>query len=859
LTPTSALLPSEPLATITLPIQAVLEPLRAQFASHSQIILEAPTGAGKSTALPLAMLAWPEIRGKILMLEPRRVAARNVAQFIAQQLGQAVGQEVGYRVRGESKVSAHTRLEIVTEGILTRMIQQDPELSGIDVIIFDEIHERHLPTDLGLALALEVQQSLRDDLHIIAMSATLSGLPLDRLMPDAAQIHSDGRSFAVEIAYQPCPSQQLWLTHMSRVIIETVESTQLAAYQHGSVLAFLPGKGEIRKLAALLRQRLNASWLICPMYGDLSSAEQDQAIRAAAAGKRKIVLATNVAESSLTIEGITLVIDSGYRREASFNPKTGVTRLGLKRISQASAIQRSGRAGRLAAGYCVRLWSQEEQGRMRKVDAPEITQAELTSMALDCASWGAKSFAELLLLTPPPPIHEQVAWRLLQQLELIDSQRKITPLGHDAYALGCHPRLAHMLLKAKQGAVDKDQSQLCLLACALAGIIEARGLPKKGADIYHYLAETQYGQIKQQVRQWQQSLGISGQISAAIRDASTRDISYLLALAYPDRIAKARGHEGFLLSNGTGVVVAADDSLAHEAWLVVADFQENQGRNAGQVYLAARLDERLLSDELAALVTTHIQGGWDEAKGRFFAEKHTKIGEIIIKTDTGIRPEKAQIIAALLEQVRIKGLTILNRDDALIQLQCRVELARYYAPEHDWPCLTDEHLLATLEDWLGPYVDNLRSLAALAKVDAYGLVNNRLNWQQRKILDQLVPTHWPMATGTRAPIRYQMPLDAEGHFNHDQQGRALLSVRLQEALGLAQSPTILQGKMTVTMELLSPAQRPLAATADLASFWQGPYIDVKKEMRGRYPRHLWPDDPVNTVATKFTKKKTPGA
>ncbi|AZG75250.1 ATP-dependent helicase HrpB [Shewanella livingstonensis] len=846
--------------TTKLPIHAVLNSLRAQFATHCQIILEAPTGAGKSTALPLAMLAWPEISGKILMLEPRRVAARNVAQFIAQQLGQTVGQQVGYRVRGESKVSAHTRLEIVTEGILTRMIQQDPELSGIDVVIFDEIHERHLPTDLGLALALEVQQSLREDLHIIAMSATLSGLPLNTLMPAAAQIHSDGRSFAVEIAYQPCPSQQLWLTHMSRVIIDTISSTELATYQHGSVLAFLPGKGEIRKLAGLLRERLDASWLICPMYGDLSSAEQDQAIRAAEPGKRKIVLATNVAESSLTIEGITLVVDSGYRREASFNPKTGVTRLGLKRISQASAIQRSGRAGRLAAGYCVRLWSQEEHGRMRKVDEPEITQAELTSMALDCATWGAKSFAELLLLTPPPAIHEQVAWRLLQQLELIDPERKLTALGHDAYALGCHPRLAHMLLKAKQLVQDTHQPQLCLLACVLAGIIEARGLPKKGADIHHYLNEALQGPIKQQVRQWQQSLAISGQVGETIRNASTRDISYLLALAYPDRIAKARGNEGFLLSNGTGVVIRAEDSLAHEPWLVVADFQETQGRNAGQVYLAVRLDERLFTAELASLVTTHIQGGWDDAKGRFFAEKHTKIGEIIIKIDTGLIPERVHITAALLEQIRIKGLTILNRDDALIQLQYRVELARHFAPEHDWPCLSDKYLLATLEDWLGPHLDNIRSLAALAKVSAYGLVKNLLNWQQQQLLEQLVPTHWPMATGTSAPIRYQMPLDADGHFyhNHQQQGRALLSVRLQEALGLAQSPTILHGKMTVTMELLSPAQRPLAATADLASFWQGPYTDVKKEMRGRYPRHLWPDDPVNTVATKFTKKKTPG-
>ena len=843
-----------------LPIHDVLVDIRSAINQQSQLIIEAPTGAGKSTALPLAMLSWPEINGKILMLEPRRVATRNVAQFIAKQLGQPVGQDVGYRVRGDTNISQQTRLEIVTEGILTRMIQHDPELTGVAVIIFDEIHERHLPTDLGLALALEVQQSLRDDLTIIAMSATLSGLSLSNVMPDARRINSQGRSFEVQHHYLPCPSQQPWLVHMARVINDTVNDASLAEYQLGSVLAFLPGKGEINKLARLLNERLDSSWLICPLYGDLPPAEQDRAIGLTEPGKRKIVLATNVAESSLTIEGITIVIDSGYRREASFNPKTGVTRLGLKRISQASAVQRSGRAGRLAPGYCVRLWSQEEHGRLRKVDEPEISLSELTSMALDCANWGAKSFSELSLLTPPPAIHEQVAWQLLQQLALTDPQRKLTSLGHEAYALGCHPRLAHMLLKAKHLAHAESQPQLCVLACVLAGIIEARGLPKKGADIHHYLGEALHGQIKQQVRQWQQSLGVSGSVQNAISQASTRDVSYLLALAYPDRIAKARGQDGFLLSNGTGVVIAADDSLAHEPWLVVADFQETQGRNAGQVYLAARFDDRLFNDELKALVTQQVQGGWDEVKGRFFAEKQTKIGQIIIKTETGIAPERAQITAALLEQVRVKGLTILNRDDALIQLQYRVELARFYAPEHNWPCLTDAHLLASLSDWLGPYIEQVNSLAALAKVDTYGLVKNSLSWQQQTLLEQLVPTHWLMATGTRAPITYQMPLDENGHFYHSdaEQGRALLSVRLQEALGMAQSPSILQGKMIVTMALLSPAQRPLAVTADLASFWQGPYVEVKKEMRGRYPRHLWPDDPVNTVATKFTKKKTPG-
>ncbi|MGL6122472.1 MAG: ATP-dependent helicase HrpB, partial [Shewanella sp.] len=483
----------------SLPIHALFAPLRAALLSHNQVILEAPTGAGKSTALPLAMLDWPEISGRILMLEPRRVAARSVAHYIARCRQQAVGQEVGYRVRGEAKISAHTRLEIVTEGILTKMIQHDPELAGIGMIIFDEIHERHLTTDLGLALALEVQASLRNDLKILAMSATLSGLTLDQLMPEAVTLHSEGRSFPVDIEYRPVPTQQHWLDHLGRCVIDLISASKRIVDNpsaNNAVLVFLPGKGEILRLQQFLRERLaaDAVW-IYPLYGELSGAEQDSAIAATIDGRRKIVLATNVAESSLTIEGIGFVIDSGYKRQASFNPKTGVTRLGLKRISQASATQRSGRAGRLSAGVCVRLWSQEEHGRMLKADEPEISQADLVAMAHDCAYWGAKSFSELMLLTPPPSVHEALAWKLLQDLGMVDTQHKLTSHGKAAYELGCHPRLAHMLLGAKGlGAnnggvnnVNEQAMQLGSLACLLSGILEARGLPKKGADIMNYL------------------------------------------------------------------------------------------------------------------------------------------------------------------------------------------------------------------------------------------------------------------------------------------------------------------------------------------------------------------------------------
>jgi ATP-dependent helicase HrpB len=851
-------------AVLNVPITAVLPDILHAVSSHNQIILQAPTGAGKSTALPLALLQSGKIKGKILMLEPRRVATRNVARFIAQQLNQPLGQQVGYRVRGDSQVTAKTQLEVVTEGILTRMIQDDPELNGIEMIIFDEIHERHLPTDIGLALALEVQSSLREDLIILAMSATLEALPLQTLMPEAQVIYSEGRSFPVDVKYSPIGSSPDWLSHMAKIIAELMlESKSDSAQQNGSLLAFLPGRGEINRLASLLQPKLSQDILLCPLYGDLTAAEQDKAIQIAPKGFRKIVLATNVAESSLTIEGITMVVDSGYQRSANFNPKTGVSRLSLTRISQASAVQRSGRAGRLSAGTAVRLWSQEEQGRLLKATSPEIVLSELTSVALDCACWGAKQFSDLALLTPAPKVNEQLAWQLLHQLELVDSEHKITALGREAHQLGCHPRLAHMLLSAKALAQLNGTPEFALLACLIAGIIEARGLPAKGADISGYLSMACQGQIGQQAKQWQKKLSLQGDIKQSVHLASDYDIAHLLGLAYPDRIAKARGQLGFVLSNGTGVTLDPQDPLVHAQWLVVADFQETQGRNAGRVYLACALDERLLNDELAHLVTQQRVSGWDEAKGRFFAQTQTQLGSIVLKSVADTSISSTDIRAALMALVQQKGLAILNMDESVKQLQLRVIMAAHLLPDlsakHPWPDYTDAGLMASTTQWLMPYLTDVRSLAQLTKLDCGKLLINHLTWEQQQTLNSLAPTSWLMSTGTHAPIRYQLPVDEYGqaYFEYEQL-RALLSVRLQEAFGMGQSPVLFNGKLTVTMELLSPARRPLATTADLASFWQGPYVEVKKEMRGRYPKHLWPDDPANTKATKFTKKKTPG-
>ncbi|MDR8525126.1 ATP-dependent helicase HrpB [Shewanella fidelis] len=827
-----------------LPIQALLTPLREAFKSHNQVILEAPTGAGKSTALPLDMLDWPEITGKILMLEPRRVAARNVAQFVAKQRGCQLGTEVGYRVKGDSKVSQQTRLEIVTEGVLTRMIQHDPELTGIDMVIFDEIHERHLTTDLGLALALEIQAGFREDLKILAMSATLSGLPLTDVMPEAQLLKSEGRSFPVEHSYSSVSNQSHWLEHMAKVIVDS-----LNLHPDGSLLAFLPGQAEINRLHSMLNARLDSQqFMLCPLYGSLSAKAQDQAIAAAPQGMRKVVLATNVAESSLTIEGITQVVDSGYKRQASFNPKTGVTRLSLKRISQASAAQRAGRAGRLMAGFCTRLWSQEEHGRLPKADEPEILHTDLLSMVLDGAFWGVKSLAELPMLTAPSAANEQVSWQLLQTMGMVNESRLITPHGREAHQLGCNPRLAHMLLMAKQVAAESSDVSFAALGCILAGTLESRSRSRQGADISRYLQESLQGEAQKQIRNWSHTLELSalGRVDLAqvAREASRDDIAILLAYAYPDRIAKARGVTGYQLANGSGVELPAEDALAGASWLVVADFQETAGRSQGRVYLAAALDPELFSKQLVTLVETVEQGGWDDNKGRFFAETQQKVGQIILGQSPIQKIDQGLIKQAIEQQIRIKGLSLMNFNDACQQLQYRVALARQYCPDYDWPALDNQSLLDSLSDWLTPYLDEVRSLTQLQQLDCYTLLLNLLPWELQQQLDSLLPKKWPMATGSNVSIEY------------DAGGRALLSVRLQEALGMQQSPVLAQGKLVVTMELLSPAHRPLAVTADLASFWQGPYEHVKKEMKGRYPKHLWPDDPANTQPTKFTKKKT---
>ncbi|WP_133405824.1 ATP-dependent helicase HrpB [Parashewanella tropica] len=818
----------------TLPIYSLFPQIQDSLTQNNQLIIQSPTGSGKSTALPLAMMDWTQVEGKILMLEPRRVATRSIASFIAQSRGSALGSEVGYRVRGDNKVSSNTKLEIVTEGILSRMIQADPELTGIDMIIFDEVHERHLTTDLGLALALEVQQSLREDLKLILMSATLSFDDLKALLPEADYLESEGRSFPVNIEYSASKDPKAWLSHTEKTVHQLLTNGS-----DGDILVFLPGKGEILSLEKALNAYDLSDVTVLPLYGELGNQAQDAVLKPIK-HTRKVVLSTNIAESSLTIDGIKCVVDSGLKRHASYNPKNGITRLSLKPISQSSATQRSGRAGRTAEGNCIRLWRQEDHQRRATTDTPEIADSDLLAMTHHCSYWGCKQFDELPLLTQPPAIHQKKAWELLQSLEFVDDSHKITALGKHAFELGAEPRLAHMLLKVK------SDHKLLGLACLLTAIIEARGLPRKGCDIQHYLNLCLKGALNQQTKHWLKRFNVKTPIPDLINNADWQTIGLLLAYAYPDRIAKSRSAGRFLMANGSGVMIDEHDPLAQHSYLVIADLQEMEGKSDAKGFLAAQCCPSLFESELKYLLQTHIHSDWDKSSGRFIAEEQQRIGRIVVAKQKLNQLTTKQRSEAVLSYLQHQGLSELNWTEKAIQLQQRQKLAQQYLSQVDWPDISLEWLTQNMTQWLTPYLSDVTNLKQLTQLDTYQILWSLLNWEQQSAIDKQLPTHWPLVTGTKAPLTYT---------NDD---RVLMSVRLQEALGLAQSPTLANNQLVVTMELLSPARRPIAVTADLTSFWQGPYNEVKKEMRGRYPKHLWPDDPQNTQATKLTKKKLNG-
>ncbi|HBC3424851.1 ATP-dependent helicase HrpB [Vibrio parahaemolyticus] len=815
-----------------LPIEAVMPQLLTAVKHQHQVILKAAPGAGKSTYFPLQLIQNQVVNGKVIMLEPRRLAARNIARYLAEQLGEQVGQRVGYRVRGETKVSASTQLEIVTEGVMTRMIQNDPELDGVDLLIFDEFHERSIHADTALALSLEVQEALRDDLKLVVMSATLDQEALQSLLPEACYIESEGRSFAVETRYAPLTAND----HLPTVMAKNIES--LMNKESGSLLAFLPGVAAIKQVQERL-SHLPDDVEVCPLYGQLSFTEQQKAISPAEKGKRKVVLATNIAETSLTIEGIRLVVDSGLERVARFDLKNGLTRLEQTRIAQSSAIQRAGRAGRIEEGICVRLYSESQLKQQPQVPQPEILHSDLASLVMELAFWGTTDIHELKWLDIPSAAALQQAKQLLFSLGLITEQGQLTAEGKLAHDLGVEPRAAAMLIKS-QSHSDK------MVNVALAAVALIEEPERNVTNIAHSLHRWLSGSHpkKSLLLKRAQSLAHKLDTTFSLREVDEDALPLVLSLAFPDRIAQQRANQfgRFALANGHGAECRPDDMLGGCEYLVAIDLMRSHS-NSSQIHLACELDVNILQTTFDSLFSTKEVVDWDEKKGRLVAEKQRKLGQLVIERVSLPNPGKEKMTQALLTYVRRQGLSSLNWTPAAESLLERIRCAVDWLPEQAWPMFDEASLLDSLDEWLEPYMTSVASVKDLSKINLVEALNARLGWPLNQHLDEWLPEHYQLPTGTKKRIRYQ-----HGH-------EPVLSVRMQEVFGESTSPTVALGRKRLVLELLSPAQRPLQVTSDLAAFWNGSYKDVQKEMKGRYPKHVWPDDPANHVATTKTKRQ----
>ncbi|CAI0862430.1 MULTISPECIES: ATP-dependent helicase HrpB [Serratia] len=808
----------------SLPVSAVLDELLAALQSAPQVLLHAPTGAGKSTWLPLQILAKAGLPGRIIMLEPRRLAAKNVAYRLAQQLGEEPGQTVGYRMRAESKSGPQTRLEVVTEGILTRMLQQDAELQGVSLVILDEFHERSLQADLALALLLDVQQGLRDDLKLLIMSATLDNARLSQLLPEAPVVVSEGRSFPVERLYQPLASHQ----RLEDGIAAAVK--RLLAEQPGSLLLFLPGVAEINRVLERLTGEVASDTDLCPLYGALPLAQQQKAIQPAASGRRKVVLATNIAETSLTIEGIRLVVDSGLERVARYDVRNGLTRLATQRISQASMVQRAGRAGRLEPGICWHLFAKEQAERAAEHAEPDILQSDLTGFWLELLQWGCHDPAQLTWLDVPPAAALAAARALLHRLGATDDGGKLTAPGRQMAALGCEPRLAAMLVAGAALSADGLAT-----AALLAALLEE---PPRGGqmDIGYWLSRPQPNWRPRAAQLAKRLPQRAGQIDV---DLAPR----LLAQAFTDRIAQRRGQDGrYLLANGLGAAMNQDEALSRAPWLIVPSLLQGHNSPDARILLALPVDIDALAAQLPAIVTQRTAVEWDDEKGTLRAWKRQQIGRLTLRAQPLAKPADEELQQALLDWVRAQGLAVLNWEGAAEQLRVRLQCAQAWLPEAEWPAMDEEPLLAALEQWLLPSLNGVRDLRGLKQVNIAEALSRLLDWQQKQRLDNALPTHYTVPTGSRLPIRYEAGKPPA------------LAVRLQEVFGEQRSPMLAEGRIPVVLELLSPAHRPLQITGDLAAFWQGAYREVQKEMKGRYPKHVWPDDPATAVPTRRTKK-----
>lgn len=805
----------------SLPVAAVVPELLTALDASSQVLLTAPTGAGKSTWLPLRLLEHRGIKGRIILLEPRRLAARNVAQRLAELLNEKPGETVGYRMRAQSCIGPQTRLEVVTEGVLTRMIQRDPELAGVGLVILDEFHERSLQADLALALLLDVQQGLRDDLKLLIMSATLDNGRLQQMLPDAPTIVSEGRAFPVERRFQPLAAH---LRFDEAVAIATAE---LLRHESGSLLLFLPGVGEILRVQEQLATRVGSDVVLCPLYGALTLAEQRQAILPAPQGKRKVVLATNIAETSLTIEGIRLVVDCAQERVARYDARTGLTRLITQRISQASMTQRAGRAGRLEPGICLHLLAKEQAERAAAQGDAEILQSDLSGLLMELLQWGCIDPEQLNWLDAPPTINLLAAKRLLEMLGALAGDR-LSATGQKMAALGNDPRLAAMLVSAN----NDDEAAT---AAKLAAILEE---PPRGGSTDLAVA------FSRNQPAWQQrSQQLLKRLNVRNGHPDSALLPSLLAQAFADRIARRRGQEGrYQLANGMGAMLDADDASGRHEWLIAPLLLQGSASPDARILLALPLDIEALMQACPELLQQSDTIEWDETQGTLKALRRSRIGQLTVKVQPLAKPSEEELHQAMLNGIRDKGLSVLNWTPEAEQFRLRLQCAANWLPEYDWPAVDEDSLLASLESWLLPHMSGVHSLRALKALNVAQALRGLLDWSMLQRLDSELPAHYTVPTGSRIAIRYH------------EDNPPVLAVRMQEMFGEAKTPTIAQGRIPLVLELLSPAQRPLQVTSDLSAFWQGSYREVQKEMKGRYPKHVWPDDPANTAPTRRTKK-----
>ncbi len=812
-----------------LPIHDALPALKDALTEGASAVLVAPPGAGKTTVVPLALMdqAWVA-GGKVLVLEPRRLAARAAAERMAQTLGERAGDTVGYRVRMQSKVSARTRVEILTEGVFTRMILDDPGLEGVAAVLFDEFHERSLDADLGLALALQSQALLRPDLRLVVMSATLEGARVSRLLGEAPVIESLGRQYPIETRYLGRDPRLRLEDQVARAVSKAL------ADETGSLLVFMPGQGEIRRVETLLAERITDPAVdIVPLYGTLDFRDQARAIEPAADGRRKVVLATSIAETSLTIDGVRVVIDGGVSRVPRFEPSSGLTRLETVRVSRASADQRCGRAGRTAPGVCYRLWDEAETRALIPFARPEILEADLSGFALDLARWGAKDPAELSFLDPPPAAAFQEARKLLQRLGAIDARGELTDHGRALARLPLPPRLANMLV---QGA----RSGRATRAADIAVLLTERGLGGSDVDLRHRLdafgrdRSPRARDSRALAERWSRSAGPSSPAGKAASDG------LLLAEAYPERIARARGGLGeFLLASGRGAFLEPTDALARETWLAVGEL--GGGSTRDRILLAAPLTEDEIHAEFADRLETE-EVVEEDAGGRLRALRRLKLGALVVEERRIDRPP-AELIARRLVQQAVEGrLAGLPWSEAATALRARVRFLHDLEPG-GWPDLSDDALIASAEDWLAPLVEGRN---ALAKIDRQALeeaMRSLVGWERLRTLDKAAPERWTTPAGSRLPIDYAA------------EGGPRVEVRAPELYGLDQHPTVASGRVPLTLALLSPAHRPIQITRDLPGFWRGSWKDVRTEMRGRYPKHWWPEDPTTAAPTTRAKPR----